>query len=318
MNTFSKKNEILFKIFDRLENQSWPDSSLYVVATPIGNLADMNLRAWEALMRADFIAVENMRVSRILLDFWGIKTPLIIANKHNEATVAELICNYLQKRNRLALISDAGAPGISDPGGRIVSLVRKFGYRVIPIPGANSVVTALMGSGITTDKNPSYAFAGFIPKRYSEKISWLRFWCNFSIPIVMFETPKRLIHSLEDLLLICGQSRLLTIARELTKCFEHISSLKLGDIQEWVHKEKNQQRGEFVLILHPIEHNIQQKYPEKFDFKIDSLLNILLEEMSIPNAVKIAIKLTGLSHKDLYAQALMCKNHNNIRNYKET
>ncbi len=307
-----KKTEILMKILEKLSCQDWPDSTLYVVATPIGNLSDLGLRAWETLMRVDLIAAEDTRISQILLNSWGIKTtPLLIANKHNEVKMSKLICKHLSEGSSIALISDAGTPGISDPGGHIVCSVREFGYRVIPIPGANAIATALMASGAITEKNPSYIFAGFIPKKSQERANFLRFWCHLPATVVMFETAPRLSRSLDDLITACGLDRLVTIARELTKYFESIRSFKLKDAQMILQDNTLGRKGEFVLIIHTPE-KTWKKTKRIQDQKVDNLLNVLLEEFSVRDSVRVTAKLTSFDKKDLYRQALAILGKNNI------
>ena len=153
------------RVADRVAGQQCPVATLYVVATPIGNLGDLSLRAWQALVRADVIAAEDTRASRTLLGAWGVGTPLMAAHRHNEASAAQAICERLEQGQRVALISDAGAPAVSDPGAHIVRAVREAGYGIVPVPGPSAIITALMGSGVTTDENPAYAFAGFTPSK---------------------------------------------------------------------------------------------------------------------------------------------------------
>ncbi|MFA4913133.1 MAG: ribosomal RNA small subunit methyltransferase I, partial [Burkholderiaceae bacterium] len=153
------------RVADKVAGQHWPTATLYVVATPIGNLGDLGLRAWQVLSRASIIAAEDTRATRTLLDAWGIGTPLMAAHRHNEAAAAQSICDRLSRGETVALVSDAGAPAVSDPGARIVRAVREAGLRVVPIPGASAVIAALMGSGVTTDANPAFVFAGFAPTK---------------------------------------------------------------------------------------------------------------------------------------------------------
>src|SRR5690606_15137563 len=153
------------RLTERVDAQHWPAACLYVVATPIGNLGDLSLRAWQALARCDVIAAEDTRASRALMDAWGVVTPLMAAHRHNEAAAAQSIVARLAAGERVALVSDAGAPAVSDPGARIVRAVREAGYPVIPIPGASAVIAALMASGVTSDENPAFVFAGFMPAK---------------------------------------------------------------------------------------------------------------------------------------------------------
>src|SRR5699024_794435 len=162
------------------------------VATPIGNLTDLSLRGWYALAQADVIAAEDTRSTRPLLQAWGVQTPLMAAHRHNEAMAAEQIVQRLAQGDRVAWVADAGAPAVSDPGARIVRAVREAGYQVVPIPGASAVITALMGTGATSDENPAFAFAGFVPTKQQARRKWFAQWQSFAGPVLMFESPHRL------------------------------------------------------------------------------------------------------------------------------
>lgn len=289
------------RLTERTTTQDWPCASLYVVATPIGNLADLSLRAWQTLLRCDVIAAEDTRVSRSLLDIWGINTPLIAAHQHNEAQAAQAIVSRLEDGERVALISDAGAPAISDPGARIVRHVRQAGYRVIPVPGPSAVIAALMGSGVTTDENPAFIFAGFMPPKSAARRQWLSDWCFLSGPVVMFESPHRLRASVADIADVCGADRLLTFARELSKRFEQIETMAAGQAGEWLSADAHRLQGEFVLIVHqqdkiPLE---EQASPETI-----RLADALLESLSVRDAARILTKAGGMARDDAYKLAL--------------
>lgn len=280
--------------------QQWPQAALYVVATPIGNLADLSLRALHALQLADVIAAEDTRTTRPLLDAWGITTPLMAAHRHNEAQAAQAIVQRLAQGERVALVSDAGAPAVSDPGSRVVRAVREAGYRVIPMPGASAVITALMGSGVTSDENPAFVFAGFPPPKTTGRLAWLRQWCVLPAPIVMFESPHRLAATLRDLLEVCGPARTVTVARELTKRFEEIATLALADAGAWLQAQPQRAQGEFVLIV--------QAPPATPDTGVtaeaDDVLRALLEKLSVRDAARIAARITGAPRDALYNRAL--------------
>src|SRR5690606_33644960 len=207
MTDFSASQAAWKRLTERMGAQNWPASTLYVVATPIGNLGDLSLRACETLTRCDVIAAEDTRASRSLLDAWGIATPLMAAHRHNEASAAQTIVERLERGERVALVSDAGAPAVSDPGARIVRAVREAGYGVVAIPGASAVITALMASGVTSDENPAFVFAGFMPAKSAARQKWLRRWCALPAPVVMFESPHRLTAAIKDLVLVCGPER---------------------------------------------------------------------------------------------------------------
>jgi len=285
---------------ERVGGQSWPASALYVVATPIGNMADLSLRAWQTLARCDVIAAEDTRSSRILLDAWGITTPLMPAHRHNEAQAAQRVLERLAAGERVALISDAGAPGVSDPGARVVRSVRDAGFLVVAIPGASAVITALMASGATSDENPAFVFAGFAPSKTTARQKWLRQWCAVQAPVVLYESPHRLSAAVRDLLEVCGPDRLLTIARELTKRFEQVVTLPLSQVGDWLAEDSHRTQGEFVLIVH----EPPPRESEGLDAGADVLLDALLEVLSVRDAARVAAKATGLSRDALYARAL--------------
>lgn len=288
------------RLTQRIDEQSWPTSALYVVATPIGNLADLSLRAWSTLRRCDVIAAEDTRASRTLLDAWGVATPLMAAHKHNEAAAAQSIVERLTAGERVALISDAGAPAVSDPGARIVRAVREAGYTVVPVPGPSAVITALMASGATSDENPAFLFAGFPPSKSGARQKWLRLWCTVPAPIVFFESPHRVEVMVADLLAQCGPERLITFARELTKRFEEIATMPLQEAQSWLSHSSHRQTGEFVLIVHEAPEPPQSLVDEA----VLELLDTLLGTVSVRDAARLVSRATGISRDVLYAAAL--------------
>ncbi|TAL88531.1 MAG: 16S rRNA (cytidine(1402)-2'-O)-methyltransferase [Candidimonas sp.] len=290
------------RLIERVGAQDWPAATLYVVATPIGNLGDLGLRAWQALARCDVIAAEDTRASRPLLDAWGLTTPLMAAHRHNEASAAESIVARLAQDQRVGLISDAGAPAVSDPGARVVRAVREAGYGVVAIPGASAVITALMASGVTSDENPAFVFAGFMPPKAMARQKWLVGWCAIAAPVVMFESPHRLDAAIRDLVKVCGPDRLLTVARELTKRFEQVVTQPLGEVAAWLAQDAHRSQGEFVLIVHqaPVQAEAQALGAEAL-----KLLDALLESLSVRDAARVAAKVSGLPRDVLYAQALL-------------
>ena len=291
------------KIFNDLPSQYWPSSTLYVVATPIGNLADMSARALYCLQLVDRIACEDTRSSKALLNSWGIDTPLMAAHQHNEMQAAQQIIQGLAQGERIALISDAGAPAVSDPGGRLVREVRAAGYEVRPLPGPSAVITALMGSGVTSDENPAFCFAGFVPSKSTASQNWLKQWGQHEMPIVMFESPHRLLSSVEDMLSVFGAERQLTVARELSKRFEQIVSLPLGQVRAWLDADEHRQKGEFVLILAAKP----EESRDAAEQSLDNYLFTMLRLISLKDSVKLAVQFTGLSRDTVYARALEIK-----------
>lgn len=293
----------------RVKEQHWPQGALYVVATPIGNLGDLSVRAWHALLLCDVIAAEDTRASRTLLDAWGVTTPLMAAHRHNEASAAQNILTRLARGERVGLVSDAGAPAVSDPGARVVREVRQAGYPVIPIPGPSAVITALMASGATSDENPAFVFAGFSPSKATARQQWLRQWLAVPAPVVFFESPHRLSAVLQDLTQLCDASRELTIARELTKRFEQVVTLPVAQALEWLSSDGQHGQGEFVLIVHEAVRS-QVETAEAVEPSTLALLDALLETLSVRDASKVAAKVTGLARDTLYALALERKQQN--------
>lgn len=288
------------RLTERVEAQDWPIGALYVVATPIGNLADLSLRALHTLSLCDVIAAEDTRSSRQLLDAWGITTPLVAAHRHNEAQAGQAIIERLLAGQRVGLISDAGAPGVSDPGARIVRACQQAGCRVIPIPGASAVLAALMASGATSDENPAFVFAGFMPSKAMARRKWLQQWCVMPTPVVMFESPHRVRVALADVLEVCGPDRQVTIARELTKRFEQVVTMPLSDVGPWFAADSHHEQGEFVLIVHAAP----QREVGVIDADTLALLDILLETVSVRDAVKVAARVSGLPRDTVYKLAL--------------
>ncbi|NYT84227.1 16S rRNA (cytidine(1402)-2'-O)-methyltransferase [Pollutimonas harenae] len=301
---FSDSQATWKRLTERVEGQNWPVSSLYVIATPIGNLGDLSLRAWQALARCDVIAAEDTRASRALMDAWGISTPMVAAHRHNEAAAAQAIVTRLAAGQRVALVSDAGAPAVSDPGARIVRAVREAGYPVIPIPGASAVIAALMASGVTSDENPAFVFAGFMPPKAGARQKWLKQWCAVPAPIIMYESPHRLAAAIKDMAQVCGPERMLTIARELTKRFEQVHTLRMDEAADWLAQDTHRSQGEFVLIVHEAA---QQAVDSDVDPAIIVLLDALLENMSVRDAARVAAKVSGLQRDVLYTLALARK-----------
>lgn len=301
ISVFSDSQATWKRLTDKVAEQHWPAATLYVVATPIGNLGDLGLRAWQALSRCDVIAAEDTRASRPLLDAWGISTPLMAAHRHNEAAAAQAIIQRLAQGERVALVSDAGAPAVSDPGARIVRAVREAGHQVVAIPGASAVIAALMASGATSDENPAFVFAGFMPPKAAARQKWLRRWCAMPAPIVMFESPHRLTAAVADLRQVCGPERKLTLARELTKRFEQVHTLPLGEAENWLAADPHRHQGEFVLIVHEAQ---EPAAGEEMDPAVLELLDALLDSLSVRDAARVAARVTGLPRDELYTLAL--------------
>lgn len=270
---------------------------LYLVATPIGNLGDITIRAIETLRTVNVIAAEDTRHSRYLLSTHSIKTPLISLHEHNEKARSEELLNRLAEGENIALITDAGTPLISDPGHHFVYLAHQQGIQVIPIPGACALIAALSASGLKAD---CFVFVGFLPSKVTERQKELLSLKAETKTLVFYETPHRILGALNDFATILGEERRMVLAREITKKFETIRSMPIGELRDWVKANNEQQKGEYVLIVEG-----QTAIKEKtIDDSALQVLSILLEELPLNQAVKLAVKLTGMKKNQLYQQAL--------------
>ena len=277
--------------------QHYPAGALYVVATPIGNLADITLRALHVLGLADAIACEDTRHTQPLLRACGIDGKTLIAlHQHNEAEAAQGVIERLHAGQRVACVSDAGTPAVSDPGARLVAACRAAGLRVLPRPGASSVTTALSAAGLAGDG--SFVFEGFLPSKSGERASAVQALAQQTRAVVLLEAPHR-IAALADALAALGQ-RPVTVARELTKQFEQIATLACADLPAWLAADAQRQRGEFVLVLHPAEAATGEDESER-------VLKLLLAELPLKTAVKLAADITGAARNGLYERALALK-----------
>ena len=277
--------------------QHYPEAALYVVATPIGNLADITLRALHVLQLVDAIACEDTRHTQPLLRLYGIQKPLLAVHEHNEAQAAELVIERLQRGERVAYVSDAGTPAVSDPGARLVAAVRAAGLKVVPLPGASSVTTALSVAGITG--NPGFVFAGFLPSKAGERDQAIQLLKTDPRATIILEAPHRIEAVARALSVLEG--RLITIGRELTKQFEEIATVTAQDMAAWVAASPQHTRGEFALVLHASE---TEEAPEDHT----AVLKLLLAELPLKTAVKLAAEITGAPRNELYETALKLKN----------
>ncbi len=294
-------------LLDRLEQQRWTKPALYVVATPIGNLTDLSLRAWYTLRMADVIAAEDTRTSQALLQAWHVTTPLMAAHRHNERAATAAILQRLEQGQTVALISDAGAPAVSDPGGRLVQDVRQAGFEVIAIPGASAAIAALMATGVTTDEQPSFAFLGFLPARQAARARLLSRWLGAETALVMYEAPHRIGDLLQDLCQVFGETRPVSLARELTKRFEQTVTLALGESKAWVQADPHRAQGEYVVLVHapqamPVsEPESDQVWQSQ---ERQAWMAALLSELSTRDAAKIMAKALCVPKDICYAQLL--------------
>jgi len=272
--------------------------TLYVVATPLGNLRDVTLRGLDVLASADIVAAEDTRVTATLLRHYGIVTKATSLHAHNEAQRAESLIAMLAAGKSVAMVSDAGTPAVSDPGARLVRAVRAAGYPVVPIPGASALVAAVSAAGLIAE---SFAFLGFLPRQAKARRARLLALGNLPIALVLFEAPHRVRATVGDLAQYCGPERRLIVARELTKTFETITSLSLAEAVGWFAEDPNRERGELVLIVDA--HDERTEVPV-MSRDAESWLAALLQELPPARAARVVSAVTGVARDVVYARAL--------------
>jgi len=272
-------------------------STLYVVATPLGNLRDVTLRALDILASVDAIAAEDTRVTAKLLARHGIASRVLSLHEHNESRRAVEIVKLLGGGNSVALVSDAGTPAVSDPGAKLVRAAREAGFPVVPVPGPSAVVAALSASGVEATR---WLFCGFLPASASARRADLERLRDAAQGLVFYETPHRIAATLEALAATFDAQREIVIARELTKRFESIHRCRLGEAPSWLAADADRARGEFVLIVDaPVATTRSGSEAQH-----DPVLSVLLTELPLAQAVRLAVRLTGAPRKQLYARAL--------------
>jgi 16S rRNA (cytidine1402-2'-O)-methyltransferase len=279
--------------------QSYPTATLYIVATPIGNVTDISVRALHVLGMVDAVACEDTRNTGNLLSRFGLSRPMLAAHQHNEREVADKIITRLLAGERIALVSDAGTPGVSDPGARIVDAVRAAGLRVVPVPGASAAVTALSASGLVNDQ---FYFVGFLPAKAKQRESALLQLLTVSATMVFYEAPHRILDCVEALAGVFQPERQVVFARELTKLFEEIHRCPLADSSAWVKADPHREKGEYVVLLEgaPSGSDAQEADAER-------ILTILLAECSVKQAANLTAQITGRKKNALYDRALELK-----------
>lgn len=273
---------------------------LYVVATPIGNLADMSQRAIDVLNAVDRIAAEDTRRSARLLQHYAIRTPMFALHEHNERELSPRLLEQLEQGQTLALISDAGTPLISDPGYRLVNLARAAGVQVVPVPGPSALIAALSVSGLPTDH---FVFEGFLPSKQLARKARLEALRAEPRTLVFYEASHRVLDCLKDMQVAFGVERYAVLARELTKQFETVRGDSLQNLLRWVNDDPNQQKGEFVILVE----GRQAAEGHAIDAEAERILTLLLEELPIKTAAKLAARITGLNKRALYDRALRMK-----------
>ena len=270
--------------------------TLYIVATPIGNLEDISARALRVLGEVDLIAAEDTRHSGKLLQHFGIRTPMLSVHEHNEEAQAGAVLAALAEGRSVAQISDAGTPLVSDPGFRLVRAAHEAGFRVAPVPGPSSVIAALSVAGLPTDR---FAFEGFLPAKPAARRRALEALVDEPRTLVFLESPHRVRGCVEDLLAVFGPEREATLARELTKAFETVRQGPLGELVPWLQADANQERGEFVLIVAG-----RREQTAAADAEGERVLRLLLAELPLKQAAKLAAQITGASKNALYELGL--------------
>ena len=275
------------------------ESALYVVATPIGNLRDITLRALDVLAGVDVVAAEDTRNTSHLLKHHGIHAKQLIAvHQHNERGAAEKLVSLLLAGQSVAFVSDAGTPAVSDPGALLVQAVQSAGLRVIPIPGASAAVAALSSSGLAA---PHFLFYGFLPNKSAARRTVMQGLSSHPYTLVFYEAPHRIVECITDLHAVLGGERTIVLAREVTKLFETIHACKLSEAEAWLQSDSNQQRGEFVVLVSGAQ-------PEEgLSAETLNTLSLLLEELPLKQAAQLAAKITGANRSELYQHALALK-----------
>ena len=273
--------------------------TLYIVATPIGNLADITLRALAVLQTVDLVCAEDTRVSAQLLSAYGISAKLVSVREHNEQQMADKIIAALEGGQSVAQISDAGTPAVCDPGAKLAARVREAGFRVVPVVGASAVMGALCVAGVS---EPNFYFHGFLPPKSGERIKCFERWLAADYPVIAFETPHRIADTLNDMAAVLPQRRIM-LAREISKTFETFLTGSVSEIQAALAADSNQSRGEMVLVIHPAPPQKRDALPEA----AQNVMRILASELPTKQAAELAARITGENKKALYNLALEWK-----------
>ena len=271
-------------------------AQLFVVATPIGHLDDMSYRAIDVLKSVSLIAAEDTRTSAQLMKHFNISTPLTACHEHNESNKIDILVQKLLNGEDIALISDAGTPLISAPGFKLVRAAQANGIRVIPVPGACAAIAALSAVGLPSDR---FSFQGFLASKQSQRLQQLEKLKDETQTLIFYEAPHRILDSVKDMAAVFGADRPVGFAREITKTFETIKKMALGELVEFIAADHHQQKGEIVLVVGGAneEKDIEQE-------KLDQLLQRLLQDLSVKAASQLAADLTGIKKKIAYQRAL--------------
>lgn len=270
---------------------------LYIVATPIGNLSDITIRAVEILKKVDAVLAEDTRHTKKLFDHYEIESPLVAFHEHNENEKVDYILAQIGSGKSLALVSDAGTPLISDPGYNLVLEAKKNGISVVPIPGPSALIAALSSSGIESN---NFTFFGFLPSKQSARLRLLKTKKSLNETIIFYESPKRILAALMDMLEVFGEKRQVCLAKEITKSFETILNDNLVNLIEYLTSDSSHQKGEFVIIISPVN----KVDLDEAQVQLEKILPILCAEMGASQAAKLAAKITGIDKKHCYKRAI--------------
>lgn len=271
---------------------------LYICATPIGNMSDITLRALEILSVADIILCEDTRNSQRLLNHHNISNKKLIAlHEHNENEIATRVIEWLKQGLIIVQISDAGTPGVSDPGARLCNIVYQHGFMPHPLPGASASVALMSVSGLIDTAN---LFYGFLPNKASQRQKQLQTWCDIDYAVTIYESPHRIVECINDIILVLGAKRVIVVGRELTKQFETIMKIPAGDYAKTLSLDSNQQRGEFVIMILPSARIVG----DTLTTEQINVLKLLADELPAKKAVNLTNKILG-GNKDLLYQYLL-------------
>ena len=280
-------------------SQNYPPNTLYMLATPIGNLADISLRALHVLQLVDTVACEDTRHTQGMLGIYGLKKNLMALHEHNEREAAQSIITLLQAGGRIAYVSDAGTPAVSDPGARLAAAVQTAGLRVMPLPGASSITALISAAGLTGDSG-AFVFEGFLSSKAKEREAQVQQLSTEPKAVILLEAPHR-IEALATALAMLGE-RAITVGRELTKHFEQIATMPAREFAAWLAQDKHRQSGEFALAIHPKTSTSENTGDG------ERVLKLLLAELPTKTAVKLAADITNEPRNALYELALKLKN----------
>ena len=273
--------------------------TLFIVATPIGNLDDITFRADSVLKSVDLILAEDTRHSKKLLSHLNISTTLSAFHEHNEREKTQFVIDELNAGKSIALICDAGTPLISDPGYVLVAEAKKSNCNVVPIPGPSALITALSAAGIASD---NFTFFGFLPSKQVARVKALQSLVSRTETSIFYESPKRILATMSDMLSVLGENREVCLAKELTKAFETINTGTIPSLIEYLTADPNHQKGEFVILVS----SVGKTATIEAEAQLDTLLPLLCAEMGASKAAKLAAKITGIDKKHCYQRAINC------------